>query len=218
MSAKLQSLAKSSIWGNLLTLTLALSQNWNLGEMAIVFWLQTLTVGLIYTFYILLTKKYSTKGVHLKSEDIGFKPTENRIRVGLFKVMLFYNLFIGLLTAMFIFAITLNIFKINIYNLIISFVIWIVEFALFFHYKLKNNSKKTTLISSIAGDNIFRFSIIQLSILAIAFGFIIFKIPNLSFALIIFTIIKIIIDIILDRIQKAWFWEDLDEKTKKLYT
>lgn len=201
MQNKLGSLANSSIWGNLLTLALAISQKASIVDIIFILWLQYIFIGIISIIYILKVKNYSMVGDNDPNDR---NLTDNQKRSKVFKIAIIVFVIVNIIFT-FIFYIFYNgIHFQNLHFEVLNIIIWLIQYILIFINRNNSNKGKKVIILSHLGLVLFEGIILVIPTFLLMFTAI--SMQNNLTMVIAFFIVKTIFEyMLLENIDNYWF-------------
>lgn len=189
----------TSVWpligSNLLTIIIAVIDRWNLHTLMLVYWFQSVIIGIVNFIRILTIKNFSTEGV--KVNDKPMEATKKAKTSMAFFFVFHYGFFHFVYL---IFILTSSKFKGS--NIIFIFLISVVFFINHF-YSFLYNRKKDTKKQNIGRIFFFPYARIIPMHLTIIFGSLLARGKMAVLAVVFFLLLKTIADIIMHAVEHA---------------
>lgn len=189
----------SLVIANMLTIIWALIARWQLGLIMLVYWLQSVSIGIFWFFKIIMLKKFSTEGFLVN--DMPVKPTKGT-KV---ETAIFFLVHYGFWHYIFLsFVLSESKVKVSFQFVVIAFIFFVYQgFSFFYNKKWETRGRP-----NIGGLMFFPYvRIIPMHVTILAFGFLdsFFAVFASKTALVLFMLTKTAADVIMHAIEVYGF-------------
>ena len=190
---KLDLSAYMLIVSNIITIFFAIKENWSLLTIMLIYWFQSVTIGLFNFIRILRLKNFSTENFYINKRPV--KPTERTKKFTALFFAIHYGFFhFGYLVFL---LQKLNIKATVLFPIIISSIVFFVNHLFSFLAHREELNKK----QNIGKVMFFPYARIIPMHLTIVFGVFLIKNP---IALVFFLLLKTFADLVMHQLEHAW--------------
>jgi|SRR3989344_7394247 len=177
------------ISSNILTIILAITQNWSLGILLWIYWFQSIIIGILNVFKILVLKNFSTENFKINEQNVS---PNNRTKIFVALFFAFHYGFFHFIYSIFL-TLILTVSLIDSKIILLTALIFLINHSFSFFSNLKNDRNK-----NIGQVMFFPYIRIIPMHLIILLGFFI---GNSLFGLILFLLLKTLADLITHNIE-----------------